>query len=796
MIKSYLKIAWRNLKANRLFTVINIVGLSIGLALTIILFLYISNELSFDNMYPKKSRIHRVLTLMDDDYDNETWATSPPILASALKDQVTNVETAARVYHHNFGQTASLRANNQNHTETRFFWVDKELLTIFDIEMVKGNPHHALDRPNTVILSESAAQKYFNGLDATGKTLLIDNRTPLEVTGVYKDFPNNSTLDAQVMASSKGSWFYDRASWGNVSFETYCLLKKNTTKEETMVQMGNMLNTNVAKEDQWYGLSLQPLEKIHLYSASYQNSYVSRIGDIDEVRNLSYLAILILLIACINYMNLTTARSQHRSKEVGISKTLGALSTSLALRFYMETALVAAISLILGIGLSMILLPSFNAITNQNLTLHLLASPHFVWAILGIWMVTTLVSGLYPSLHLSKFLPKEILSPSSKQEKGNALLRKGLVVLQFAASAALIVGVLVIYQQTKFLENKKLGFIPENVVAISTSGLRSDENKNTLIQEFKNNADVKSVAFAQGYPGMDVSGYVLQKNTQNGESGLPLQANTTDAQIIEVLKLNLLAGKTLPPNKSEGDTIVQVVLNKKAIDYLGYTPDEAIGKEVVIFYRTTSRIVGVVEDFNFASLHQPIGAYAFHNHTNESTSYALVRINSSNLTATLSHLKNVFSRVAPNLDFNYSFLDQNLERLYEREKRAAKVSVVFSLLAILVACMGLFGLAAFMAEQRKKEIGVRKVLGASVMGIVNMLSKDFLRLVLVALTVAFPLAFWIMSRWLEGFAYRIDIGWTVFALSGMIALCIALATVSYQAVRAAMANPVKSLRAE
>ncbi|MEM1338816.1 MAG: ABC transporter permease [Bacteroidota bacterium] len=796
MIKSYLKIAWRNLKTNRLFSLINIIGLSLGLTITIVLFLFISNELSFNTMYPKKERIYRVLTEINSQFNNETWVTSPPIMASALMDEITNVESAARVYKHNFGNTAAIRANDQNYTADMFFWVDKELLTIFDIPLVKGKAADVLSRPNTVILSESAAQKYFNGVDPIGKTLLVDNRQQLEVTGIYRDFPKNSTLDAHVMASSNGSWFYDRKSWGNLSFETYCLLQENATMEATIAQMDKMLDAKVSKEDQWYSLSLQPFERVHLYSASYQNSYASKIGDITEVQNLGFLAVLVLLIACINYMNLTTARSQKRSKEVGISKTLGALSQSLALRFYVETALITAIAIVLGIVLAILLLPAFNTLTNQQLTIHLLANRTFLWVVLGIWFATTLISGLYPSLYLSKFLPREILSPSSKQDQGNVMFRKGLVVLQFAASTALIVGVLVIYQQTKYIQNKKLGFSPENIMAISTRGLRGDENKDALIQEFIKNADVNAVAFAQGYPGMDVSGYVLQKNVSDGERGLGIQTNTTDANIINVLKLKLLAGKTLPQQKSPNDTIVNVILNETAIAYLGYSPEEAIGKQVSIFNSTTSRIAGVVKDFNFASLHQPIGAYAFHNHTNEAKSYLLVRFNSGNLTNTLTQLKTSFLKIAPNLDFNYSFLDQNLERLYEREKRIARVSVMFSLLAIIVACLGLFGLTAFIAEQRKKEIGVRKVLGASVMNITQMLSKDFLMLVVLALVIAFPIAFWIMSNWLNGFAYRIDIGWVVFVLAGATALLIALLTVSFQAVSAAIANPVKSLRTD
>ncbi|WP_422082864.1 ABC transporter permease [Ulvibacterium sp.] len=795
MFRNYLKIAWRNLKTNKLFSAINILGLSIGLSITLLLFLFISNEFSFDSMYPKKDRIYRVLTKTDTQFDNEVWATSAPVMASALKENVTNVETAARVYKNDFGKTASVRANEQNFTEPMFYWVDKELLSIFDIRLVKGDAKSALDRPNTVILSESAAKKYFNDQDPIGKTILVDNRRALEVTGVYVDFPNNSTLDANVLASSNGHWFYDRKTWSSASFETYCLLKKKATVEATVAQMGKLLDDNVEKEDQWYSLSLQPLSEVHLYSASLGNSFASRIGDINEVRNLGYLAILILLIACMNYMNLTTARSQKRSKEVGINKTLGALSQSLVLRFYLETALLTAISILLGVVLTILVLPGFNALTNQNLSWHLLMSGPFVAAILGIWLVTTLVSGIYPSLYLSKFLPREVLSPSLKHEKGNAFVRKGLVVLQFAASAALIVGVLVIYQQTRFIQNKNLGFDSDNIMVISTKGMRA-ENRTTMTQEFKNKAEVSNVAMAQGYPGIRVSGYSLFKNASYIK-GLGIQANVSDATITDVLQMKFLAGQGLPMHKTEGDTLVEVVLNKKAVDYLGFSPEEAIGQQAIIFHNRPAIIVGVVDDFNFASLHEPIGAYAFHNNVrNEGKSYMLVRFNTKDLQKTLSDFKTTFAKVAPNLDFNYSFLDQNLEQLYIREKRAANVSIAFCLLAIFVAAMGLFGLAAFTAEQRKKEVGIRKVLGASVLGIAQMLSKDFLKLVLVALVIAFPLAYWVMSSWLEGFAFHIDIGWAVFAIAGILAIAIALFTVSFQAIGAAMANPVKSLRTE
>ncbi|MEH6680563.1 MAG: ABC transporter permease [Sediminicola sp.] len=793
MLKHHIKIAWRNLKVNKLFSAINIIGLCLGLAIVILLFLYISHEKSFDTMYPKKDRIYRVLLKTDGDFGFETWATAPPVTAPALKKEITNVETAARVYKHNFGGTASLRINDQNFTEDRFYWVDKELLTIFDIHLIKGNKDNALDRPGTVLLSESAAQTYFNAEDPMGKTILLDNGRELEVTGVYGDFGKNSTLDAEMLASSNGYWFYDSTTWSNASFETYCLLRKNVSLSTTELQIGKMLDANVPKDGQWYTFSLQPLDRVHLYSASYGNAYTSRIGDINEVRNLGYLAILILLIACVNYMNLTTARSQKRSKEVGIGKVMGASTRSMVGRFYVETGLITAISIVLGIILAMLVLPGFNALTDQGLHIDQLFNRSFLVVILGVWVLTTAISGFYPSLYLSRFLPRQILSPSLKTDKGNLLIRKGLVVVQFAASAALIVGALVIYQQMKFIQNKDLGFAAENVLALSINGVGGADKQNALIQEFSGLPEVTSLAMAQGYPGMDVSGRSLRKN-ESDERMLNIQTNVADAGIVDVLKLKLLAGKSLPEYKNEKDTLVEVVLNKKAIDFLGFAPEEAIGKKVYIGVPNT--IVGVVDDFNYESLHQPIGAYAFHNNNGEAKSFILLRFKSGDLAHTMEDFKNVFLKVAPNLDFNYSFLDQQLERLYQRDQRAGQISIVFCLLAIFVATLGLFGLAAFTTEQRRKEIGIRKVMGASVAKIAKMLTADFTKLVLVALCIGFPVAYLFMESWLQGFAYRIGIPWWVFVIAGIVTVGVALITVSFHSLRAGVTNPIKSLRTE
>src|SRR5690606_25892969 len=363
MFKNHIKVAWRNLKTHRLFSVINILGLSMGLSIVLLLFVYIAHERSFDNFHSKKERIQRVLLKTDENYNFATWASVPPVTGPTIQEEVSNVAAAARLLKHNFGRPASLGIDQQNFTEEFFYWVDRELLEIFDVPLIKGNPATALDRPGTVILSEKAAKRYFKDTDPMGRIIKVDNGTGLEVTGIYRDFPRNSTLDAEVMASSNGSWFWENETWSNASFVTYILLKENVSLAETQSQIDQMLDGHLPKEEQWYGFALQPLPLVHLHSATFENGYTSRVGDIQEIRNLGYLALLILLIACINYMNLITARSQKRAKEVGVSKTLGATSQSLVGRFYVETGLITALAILLGMALATLALPSFNALT-------------------------------------------------------------------------------------------------------------------------------------------------------------------------------------------------------------------------------------------------------------------------------------------------------------------------------------------------------------------------------------------------------------------------------------------------
>ena len=790
MFNNYFKIAWRNLKSHRLFTVLNIAGLAIGLAVSVLLYLFIVNELSFDKMYKNEKNIYRALTVSE---GYGMMANVPNAVGPAMAADIPEVKMTARMIKHGFGTNAFIKAGNNEFIEKNYYSSDSSLFQIFDVAFVAGNPLTALSRPNTVVLSEKTAKIYFGNENPIGKKIEVDNYINLEVTGVFTDFPDNSTLDCNIIASFNSSGF-SVASWGNASFETYFLLNDQADIKSVENKMQQVLEKNVEKEDRWFSLSLQPLREVHLYSAGYTDSYTSRNGDIKEVRNLSFLVVIILLIACINYMNLSTAQSQKRAKEVAINKTLGATIRNLILRFYTETAMLTFLALLTGILLAVLTLPVFNNITGKNLELSSLCHINFLAGLLIMWVGMTLISGSYPALYLSGFSPILALKQSASKGNTSGFIRKGLVVVQFASSVILIFGVIVIYQQMEFIRNKNLGFQPENVVMLDATAASDTSQIKTLLNDLKSQSSVLSVTRAQSFPGMSSSGRSIYKSPED-KKGMNLTTNDSQKGIVDVLKLKLLAGTDLPA-KVPGDTIVHLILNKKAVDYLGFTPEQAIGMKVNAQLGNNSYITGVVDNFNFASLHEPMGAYAFNDAGMEPKDFFLVRFKSSDIPKTMSGFEKAFRKAIPDTAFDFTFLDQYMNTLYASEQRMALVILIFSILAIIVACLGLFGLTAFTAEQRTKEIGVRKVLGASVSGITVLLSKDFLKLVFISIIIAAPVAWWVMTKWLQDFAYKINISWWVIGVAGLTAIIIALITVSFQAIKAAIANPVESLRTE
>ncbi|WP_080054694.1 ABC transporter permease [Spirosoma aerolatum] len=799
MLQNYLKIAWRGLLKNRLFTFLNLLGLATGLAVALLLMLHVKDELLFDKYHTKADRIYRVGLTATFDGKSMNWANSPNAVGPALKADIPTVEQQVRFLRHNFGQTAFVKSGNKKFAETNFYWADGSLFDIFDVELAKGNPKTALDGPHKVVLSQATAERYFGTANPVGKILYIDNKDTLEVTGVYKNFPGTSTLDADMIGSFSSVRWARNPTWDNASFETYVLLRPQAEQAQVERQMAGIINKNIPKAEQWFNIWLQPLTDVHLYSADITNANTTRIGDLRQVKILLILAIVVLLIASINYMNLATAKAQIRFREVGVIKTVGASARDLITRFYLETGLMVTLALILAIGLVTLGLPLFNQMKDKQIPFMALLTPEVVVGLLLIGLLITLIAGSYPAFYLSSFSPKYLLSTSFRNQSGAGLFRRSLVVIQFAASVILMVCTFIFYQQLQFIQSQKLGYEPTQVVAVMTSAAKDISQIDALMNDYRSLSSVVDVCRAQTFPGRGGSGRTISRSGNLGSSneGMAIQTNRVSNEFMNVLGLKLLAGRTLPATKDAKDTTVQVVLNKTAVNYLGLTPQKAIGQKAHnLFGWDQAEIIGVVDDFHFQSLHTPIGAYAFHNADTESRPYLLVKTRTAQLSQTMRQLEAVFQKDMPDSAFEYTFLDEFLNTLYRSEQRTAQVVLVFSALAILIACLGLFGLAAFTAEQRTKEIGVRKALGASVSSIVGLLSKDFLKPVLIAILLASPIAWWAMNQWLADFAYRVNIQWWVFALAGLLAVGIALLTVSFQSFKAALMNPIKSLRSE
>lgn len=797
MWKNYFKTAWRNLLNNKLFSILNIFGLAIGLCVVLLLSLFIIQERSFD-MVPDRDKIFRYIARVANDGTSSLWAGVPNAIGPTVQDNIPEVKLSARTLLDGFGDHANIKVGNEAYIEQRLYWADPDIVEIFDLRFLYGNRQAALSEPNTILLSETKAKQYFGDENPINKTIELDRSTPLTVKGVYADLPATSTFDAELIGSFSTTGFSKNITWDNASFETWVMLQEADDYRKVEAYLPKMIEEHVGAEGTYYTLSLQPLAEVHLNSAEIK-TYSNRTGDAKQLRQLTFLAVALLLMAAINYMNLATARAQQRSKEVGVSKTLGASRKGLVGKFYTETALLTLVSIIFGLALAIMGIPLFNALSGKTLVYATIWHPLFWVGLPLLWLSLTLVSGLYPAMILSSYMPLEALQKGKTVRAGSAVFRRALVVLQFSASIVLIVGVVVMYRQMDFVSQRKLGYNPENVIAMSLGSLKNDQELDALRNQIGALAPTQSMVVSQAFPGKGESGHFIHKG-ESDKQGIMLSANRVIGDVESVLQLELLAGRMVrervdSDTTQDGGWIFEAVLNKYAVDYLGLTPEEAVGKKLLAGIGDNTYIVGVVNNFNFATLHNPMGAYAFTS-TPQSLRYLMVRFTTGDLRATLRQYEDAFKKVVPDAPFDYTFLDSHLRNLYLADQQTASVLLAFSVLAVLVGCLGLFGLAAFMAEKRTKEVGVRKVLGASVSGIVALLSKDFVQLVLIAILIATPLAWWAMSKWLQDFAYRIELEWWMFALAGLLAVAIALLTVSFQSVKAALMNPVKSLRSE
>lgn len=816
MFRNYLKIAWRSLKKNTVFTFINIFGLAIGLTCCLLISLYIFHETSFDKHHKKADRLVQLGTIFIRDGKEEKTPNTPAPMAAAMRQEFPEIETSTRLLKLFAEDKTLLQYNAQSGAvksfyETGGYMADSTFFHLFSYQFTEGSPATALDGPNTVVLSEEIAKKLFGNEPALNKTINISSNTngdtTFTVAGVFRPAGNPSQIDARFFLSFKGGQmeqFISRQTdmLNNNMFNTFFLLKPGASAATLQAKLPSFVEKYMGKDMRTTKMFkkqfLLPVTDMHLHSGMKSN--ISTVGSMTSLYVLGSIALFTLLIACINFMNLSTARSSKRSAEVGVRKVLGAERSSLIWQFMGESILMSLIALVIALVLARLCLPGFSFISGRELSI----VPGEQWPILAGFLVlailTGLVAGSYPALYLSSFRPIKVLKGRTSNTMAAVNLRKGLVVFQFMISVVLIIASVVIGNQMRYMQTKDLGFSKDQQVVIP---LRSNSAKaiyTALKNEVRKYEGVKQVGASLYYPGiMNPSDIRMRKEGQSLEDQTDVFINTIDENFLQTLDIKPLAGR-LFSEQFPGDTAERIIVNAEAIKQLGFaSADDAVGKTLLFDWRGETHrfpIVGVVKDFHFQDLRQSILPYGFFLNNQSSYNYLVVHASTNNLSALLKNLGTSWHNLNPNEPFEYSFMDEDFQKNYESENKLQGMVDSFTIIAILISCLGLFGLATFSAEQRIKEIGIRKVLGASVSNLVGLLSKEFVKLVLISLVIASPIAWFVMNKWLEDFAYRTSIGWWVFAATGITALVIALITVSFQAIKAALTNPVKNLRTE
>lgn len=807
MFKNYFKIAWRNLVKNRTFSIINILGLAIGLCCFLLIALWVMDELSFDSYNKKADRIYRINSDIRFGGSDLKLPVTSDMMGQTLKKDYPQVEQYTRIYA-NGG--ALIKKDGQFINQPNLVWADSTLFDVFTLPAVNGDTRTALNEPNTVVITESMAKKYFNTTDVVGKILETNNEgaANYKVTAVIKDIPDNSHFNFN-MAFSMDNVQYQWGQYLSHNFYTYLLLKPGVDYKEFEKKFGQYIESYVMPQAKQFMqiksfdefekagnklvYSLTPLRKIHFQSD--RNFDLSPPGNIQYVYIFSAVALFILLIACINFMNLTTARSANRAREVGIRKVLGTERRSLMAQFLAESTLMVVLSLIIAVALAALVLPLFNDVSTKSMTIQSLFSPFILPLLVALPFVVGLIAGSYPAFYLSAFKPIQVLKGNLVGAKRGGL-RSALVVFQFAISIILIIGTIIIYSQLHYIQNKNLGFNKEQVLVINntyTLGNNAEVFKNEMIKQ-------------AGVVSGTISGYLPINSSRNDNTlsstpvitsttGLNLQTWTVDNDYIPTMGMQLLKGRNFSPQFKTDSTAV--ILNETAAKLFGFG-DHPIGKKIYNHgdggTMIELNVIGVVKNFHFASLRENIGPLLFT--LGRHLGNASFKVTAANIPSVLKAAEAKWKAMARGMPFSYQFMDEGFDEMYRSEQRVGKIALIFSVLAIFIACLGLFGLATFIAEQRTKEIGIRKVLGASIRGIVSLLSKDFLRLVIIAFVVAVPVGWYFMNKWLQDFAYRINISWWVFLIAGTAAMLIAIVTVSFQAIRAAVNNPVENLRTE
>lgn len=800
MFRNYFKIAIRNLRKHKAYSFINILGLAVGMACSLLILLWVQDELNYDQFNERADRIYRVIQESRDS-DSQGRARVGAPWGPAMQADFSGVEAFTRFRY--YGR-ALVRHNGKQFYESNGLYADSAVFQVFTFPFISGDPHTALTTPNAIVLTESFAQKYFGDENPLGKSLTLGSRE-MQVKGIIKDVPENAHFRFSFLVSfiSHNAWYVNE--WGMNNYHLYVLLNEGQSPDAITAGIPAFLEKHMGEEvvaQSRSDVRLQPLGDIHLHSNLFRE--FEQNGDISYVYIFSMIASFILLIACINFMNLSTARATRRSREVGMRKVVGAKRSQLIKQFLGEALLLSLLAMLAAICLVEMLLPYFNTLAAKNLTLKYAENGWLLVGCLGITLFVGLISGAYPAFFLSAFRPVDILKGLASNTRGGGrtpLLRKALVIFQFTITIALLISTGVVFQQLSYMQNKKLGFNQSQVMVLRIQNEAIETHYDAIRDQLQRHPGIENVARSSGLPGYGDWGMPLRYDQDGEQTRFSTRIMVVDHNYVSTLGMTVVNGRDFSLDMA-GDN-GGFLLNETAAKQLGWEND-AVGKTL---YRPTERdeatgewayspgpVVGVVEDFHFRSMREQIQPMTFYIDA-RSYSFIAIRLRPEEISDHIAHVTAVWQQY-DNTPFEYFFVDEIFERMYRSEQQLGKLFSAFAFLAIIIACLGLFGLAAFTAEQRFKEIGIRKVLGATITDIVLLLSKSFSKWVLLANLIAWPIAYLVMRRWLEDFAYRSEMTLGIFLAAAGLALTIALATVAYQAIKAAFARPVDTLRYE
>ncbi len=797
MFKNYINIAIRSLKRQKAYSLINISGLSVGIMACIIILLYVRNESSYEGFYPDSDKIYRVTSSYETSGNVQNIAITPTKITQVSLEHIPETEEATFIYDWRVGREFLMKYKDKTFTETKIYYADTSYFKVFQYEFLEGDVKTALKEPQTLIMTEESAIKYFGSASEAYGEIIKANNSDFKVTGVVKKPIGNTSLAFDMIISVQSIFGQiDNERWFPMNYYTYVKLADEAAAKSYLTKLNDYVTKDFgdAMEAGGFKLSydIQPLTEMH-FDITKGADYPEKISR-ELLYSLVAIAVFILLIACINYINLSTAKSEKRAKEVGIRKVMGAHRRQLILQFYGETFMVTLLSVVIGVVLAELSLSFFNQMAGTQLSISLQNDPSLLLILVAFVLVVSFISGSYPASFLSSFQPVKVLKGTFSVKGGN-MFRRILVTLQFTVSVFLITGTLVIFYQLRYVQSTDIGYDQDQVVYLKLPDRTARDAYRSLKSRFETITGVEEVTGSNNEISNVLSGWGAIMDGLPENVTISFRGMYGDQDFLETFGFNLLAGEGFK-NKSDWDSTVYYLVNKTGVEKLGISPEEAVGKRFGIDEGMMGYIAGVVDDFHFTSFHTDIEPWAAYTGPQNFKQLLYAKVNMSRIESVKAEMGKVWTDLVPDRPFELRYVDEAVKGLYEKDKQLSQIILTFTVLAIAIGCLGLFGLASYLAEKRTKEIGIRKVLGADVSKIVMMLSKEYVRIILISNLIGWPIAYIAMSRWLEGFAYSIDLSWYYFLVAGLMTVMVAMFTVSYQSVKAAFSNPVDSLRNE